>query len=166
MQRGLNLIKAMTPRRRTVKLICSSDLNTFALIMAFVVFLTLSVVMTFPAHSPHGTWGDYPRIHHPKVLGAWAWGANRSDAVIVSVTRDSRIYFGADAVSSAQLPARIRERLSSGSERRVYIRADARARYNTVKSVLDAIQSAGVEDISIFANESRDMPLLIMCARL
>jgi biopolymer transport protein ExbD len=151
--------RAMTPRRRTVRLICSGDLNTFALIMAFVVFLPLSVIMTFPAHSPHGTWPDAPRIHHPKVLGAWAWGgANRSDAVIVSVTRDSRIYFGADAVSSAQLPARIRERISSGSERRVYIQAHARARYDAVKSVLDAIQAAGVEDVSIFADESRDMP--------
>jgi biopolymer transport protein ExbD len=143
----------MTPRRRTAKLICGSDLHTFALITALVIFLPFSVVMTIPTASPYGTWGQLPKIHHPKVLGAWAWGANRDDAMIVTVTRDGRIYFSTDEISSSQLPVRIRERLGSGSERRVYIRADPRVRYDFVEPVLEAVQLAGVADVSIFANE-------------
>jgi biopolymer transport protein ExbD len=68
--------------------------------------------------------------------------------MIAAVTRDSHIYFGAEQVTSAELPTKIREHLSRGSERRVYIKADARARYGTVKEVLKATQSAGVEQVS------------------
>lgn len=144
----------MTPRRRTANLICGGHLHTFALVMALVIFLTFSVVMTCPTVSPYGNWGQLPRIRHAKVLGAWAWGANRDDAIIVTVTRDGRIYFRADHISSPELPARIRKNLAKGSERRVYLRADSRVRYDFVKPVLEAVQSAGVTDVSIFANES------------
>ena len=109
--------------------------------------------MTLPTASPQETWGGLPRIHHAKVLGAWAWGANRHDALIVTLTRDGRLYLKADQISPSQLAARIRESLSSGCERRVYLRADARVRYDAVKPVLEAVQLAGVADISIFAHE-------------
>jgi biopolymer transport protein ExbD len=71
-----------------------------------------------------------------------------------SDSRDGRIYFGSEEVTSAQLPAKIRERLSKGSERRMYIKADKRARYAAVKEVLEAMQSASVEQVSILADES------------
>lgn len=143
----------MTARRRKAKLICGGDPHTFALLMALVIFVPFSVVMKFPTGSPHGNWGDLPRIHHAKVLGAWAWGANRDDAMIVTVTRDGRVYFQTDEISSSQLPARIQGCLNGGSERRIYVRADARVRYDFVKPVLEAVQSAGVTDISIFASD-------------
>ena len=150
---GVLIYSDMTPHRRTAKLICGSDLHAFALVMALVIFLTFTVVMTLPTASPQGNWGWLPRIHHAKVLGAWAWGANRADAIIVAVTRDGRVYFRADEISSAQLSGKIRECLSSGSERRVYLRVDARVRYDFVKPVLDAVRSAGVTDVSIFSRE-------------
>lgn len=150
---GVLTHRYMTPRRRTAKLICGGDLHTFALLMALVIFLPFSVAMKFPTASPHGNWGDLPRIHHAKVLGAWAWGANRDDAMIVTVTRDGRIYFRTDEISSSQLPARIRECLNIGSERRIYLRADARVRYDYVRPVLEAVQSSGVGDVSIFASD-------------
>jgi len=89
-----------------------------------------------------------PKAHHTRVLGYLNWGANRDDAMIAAVARDSHIYFGAEQVTSAELPAKIRERLSRGSERRVYITTDGLAPYGTVKEVLKATQSAGVEQVS------------------
>ena len=102
--RGLQFIADMTLRRRTSKLICGGDLHDFALMTALVVLLTLSVVMTCPSAAPQGNWGRPPRIHHEKVLGAWTWGANRDDAMIVTVTRDGQIYFSSDRVSTSKLP--------------------------------------------------------------
>jgi biopolymer transport protein ExbD len=150
---GVLIHRDMTPRRRTAKLLCGGDLHTFALVMALVIFLPFSVVVKFPTASPHGNWGNFPRIRHAMVLGAWAWGANRDDAMIVTVTRDGRVYFRTDEISSSQLPARIRECLNSGSERRIYLRADARVRHGYVKPVLEAVQSSGVGDVSIFASD-------------
>ena len=154
---GSQLLAAMIPRRKTNRLICNSDLNAFAVIMTFVVFVALIVVMTTPDNSPH-TWGQLPIVRHPKIVGAWTWGANRSDAMIAVVTRDGKVYFDSDRVLPQELASRIQQCLRTGSERRVYLRADARVRYDAVKPVLEAIQSAGVEDISVLADESKGPP--------
>jgi len=74
--------------------------------------------------------------------------------MIAVVSRDGRIYFGLQEITSAELPAKIEEHLSKGSERRMYIKADKRARYGAVKAVLEALQSAGVEQVSILADEA------------
>jgi biopolymer transport protein ExbD len=74
--------------------------------------------------------------------------------MIALVSRDGRIYFGRQEITSAELPSKIEERLSKGAERRIYIKADRRARYGAVKAVLEAMQSAGVEQVSILADEA------------
>jgi len=52
--------------------------------------------------------------------------ANRDDAMLVSVVRDGKVFFRNDWTDPAELPARIRQCSTSGPERRVYIKADAR----------------------------------------
>src|ERR1700756_3419985 len=154
---GSHLLAAMNPRRRTNRPICNSDWNAFAVIMTFVVFVALIVVMATPDNRPY-TWGQLPRVHHPKIVDAWTWGANRSDAMIAVVARDGNVYFRSERVLPQELAPKIRQCLRTGSERRVYLRADARVRYEAVKSVLEAIQSAGVEDIFVLTDESKGPP--------
>ncbi len=89
------------------------------------------------------------------MIGSLTWGANSHNAMIAVVARDGRIYFGREQVSANELPAKIRERLNGGAERKVYIKADARARYGAVKAILKAMQSAGVENASFFVDELR-----------
>jgi biopolymer transport protein ExbD len=145
---GVSLDKQMVPRPHSGRPIFTCDLNAFSLITAVLVFAVLAVFLAFGGDYHHGMGPLLPKAHHTRVLGYLNWGANRDDAMIAAVTRDSRIYFGAEQVTSAELPAKIRGRLSRGSERRVYIKADALARYGTVKEVLKATQSAGVEQVS------------------
>jgi biopolymer transport protein ExbD len=145
---GVSLDKQMVSRPHLGRSIFTCDLNAFSLIMAVLIFAVLAVFLAFGGTYHHGIGPLLPKVHRTKVLGYLNWGANRDDAMIAAVTRDSRIYFGAEQVTSAALPAKIRERLSRGSERRVYIKADALARYGTVKEVLKAMQSAGVEKVS------------------
>lgn len=71
--------------------------------------------------------------------------ANREDAIVVAIMRDGKVFFGNELVTAEQLPEKIREWLSHYAERKVYIKADARARYGTVWTVLEAVRSAGVE---------------------
>ena len=123
--------------------------------MTFSVFAVLAVVMIATGTIPHQYMGpDLPQVHHARVVGYLGWGANRDDAMIAVVSRDGRIYFGLQEITSAELPAKIEEHLSKGSERRMYIKADKRARYGAVKAVLEALQSAGVEQVSILADEA------------
>jgi biopolymer transport protein ExbD len=74
--------------RRSPKLF--SDFNTlqFASMMSLVVFVILLVFMTFPVDH-HGGSVDLPKVLHPVSMP----GANRGDAMIVTITRDGKVYF-------------------------------------------------------------------------
>jgi biopolymer transport protein TolR len=82
-------------------------------------------------------------------------GALREDVMLVSVTRDGQIYFGSDRiVGSAELSAKIQDRLKDhGVERKVYINADMRARWGSMKLVLDAVRSSGIIRVAFLANQ-------------
>ena len=54
-------------------------------------------------------------------------GANREDAMIVAVSRGGKIYFGQSQVEVSDIPKQIRDYVEAGSEKKVYVRADARA---------------------------------------
>jgi biopolymer transport protein ExbD/biopolymer transport protein TolR len=71
--------------------------------------------------------------------------AEQEDALIVSVTDDGSVYFGVDPISPAALAEKVRDCLSNRTERKLYIKADARSPYANVVKVLDAMDTAGVE---------------------
>lgn len=127
-----------------------SDFNTpqFASVMGIIIFVVLTIFMTVP--TPHGGIGlDLPRVLHPVSMP----NASREDAMVVSVTRDNKIYFGVERVSPTDLPQRIACRLKDRDiERKVYIKADARARWAGVKQVLEAVHSAGILRVAFWTD--------------
>jgi len=75
-------------------------------------------------------------------------GAAREDAMCINIKRDGRIYFGYLNISRDDLPDLIREGLRNGAEKKVYVSADARAKYGEVLKVLDEVHLAGVKEVS------------------
>jgi len=74
-------------------------------------------------------------------------GALREDAMCINIQSDGTIYFGYHRIWRAELPDLIREGLRNGTEKKVYISADARGRYGRVIEVLDEVRLAGVEKV-------------------
>ena len=114
--------------------------------------LTLLVIfMLVPAVTPphHGWNVDLPQSRYasPKPRAA------REDAQIVSVMRDGQIYYRNMRVRADDLPEKIRESVKEGADRKIYIRADARARYFAVKQVLTDIRQAGIENVCFFVEK-------------
>ncbi len=131
-----------------MKLFCNIDASA----LAAVGFVLLVVMMIVSPGSHHGIGPDLPRAFRPVSMA----GAKREDAMVISVLRDGTVYFGADKVSACQVRAKILDRLKDRSvERRVYIRADARVWYRTVKDVLDGVRSAGIERVAFLADQRR-----------
>jgi biopolymer transport protein TolR len=119
-----------------------SDFNTLqvASVMAMVVFITLLVFMTLPTPH-HGVSVDLPKVSHPISMP----GALREDMMKVFILRDGKVYLGGDRIDVINLPAKVQDRLKDrGVERKVYVVADTRAQWGTVKTVLDQIRSAGI----------------------
>jgi len=81
--------------------------------------------------------------------------ALREDAITVAVARDGRLYFGRTRVEADELPALIRRAYLQGAERKVYLKADARAKYADVELAIDSIRQSGVQDVALLVEEAR-----------
>jgi biopolymer transport protein ExbD len=83
-------------------------------------------------------------------------GANREDALQIVLLQDGKLFFGPDQVNADYLTHKIVDRLKDRSfERKVYLTVDKRAKYGTVKRVLDEIRSAGVEKVGFLAYQQQ-----------
>jgi biopolymer transport protein ExbD/biopolymer transport protein TolR len=85
-------------------------------------------------------------------------GADREDALVVAITRDGKVWFDGDQVTFENLPGAIRQRASTGAERRVYIRADMRARYGGVARILACVRAAGIERVAFIVDKPTPPP--------
>ena len=79
--------------------------------------------------------------------------ANKEDAVIIAVTRDSKIYLGQDQTSLESLGSQVKDRLENKPTKIVYFRADARAHYGSVEDAIDAVRTAGVEEVGLLTEQ-------------
>lgn len=74
---------------------------------------------------------------------------------MIAVMRDGTLYFGTDKITGDQISDRLKDGIQKGAERKVYIKADARAKYASVVEVIDAVGDAGITQIG-FLMEKRD----------
>ena len=75
--------------------------------------------------------------------------ADKDNAIIVAITRDGNTYLGNQEISLNQITDQVKTMLSNRLDKTVYIRADARAKYGDVVKAVDAVRSAGVEDLGL-----------------
>jgi biopolymer transport protein TolR len=136
--------------RKPAGLIRSTQLSTLAPMMALLAAIAVMSGMIVP-QPYHGVSTDLPKIMWPISLPH----SMREDAMIVTIMRNGDVFFRNDRVSPDRLAEAIRVQVLRGSERKVYIRADARALYRSVKQVLDAIQEAGLMNVSFLVDRRR-----------
>lgn len=75
--------------------------------------------------------------------------------MIVMIMRNGDVFFRNDRVWPERLAYALRAKVDGGSERKVYIRADARTLYRNVKQVLDAVHESGLVDVSFLVDQRR-----------
>jgi biopolymer transport protein ExbD len=81
--------------------------------------------------------------------------ASKQDAVTIAVTRDSKVYLGQDQTTLADLGGKVADLLQNKTDKTVYFRADARAHYGTVEDAIDAVRTAGVEEIGLLTENKQ-----------
>jgi biopolymer transport protein ExbD len=79
--------------------------------------------------------------------------ASKEDAEVVAITRDSKVFLGQNEVSLDQLGTDVQNDLQNKTNKTVYFRADARAHYGTVMDAIDAVRTAGVEEIGLLTDQ-------------
>ena len=79
--------------------------------------------------------------------------AEHEDSVVVAVTRDGKVYLGANQIASADLGPRITDMLQNKTNKEVYLRADARSNYGVVMDVIDNIRTSGVDTLGVLTEQ-------------
>jgi biopolymer transport protein ExbD len=79
-------------------------------------------------------------------------GALKDDAMRVAITPSGDIYFGLQRVELYGLHEHIETEVQNGTERKVYLSVDDRAKYSVVKMVRREVRLAGIENVSFLTN--------------
>ncbi len=117
--------------------------------MCDVMLVLLIIFMVITPMLQKGQSVDMARVNNPTPMP----DADKEDALLVAVMRDGTIFFGTDKVSADQLATKVRDRLANKVDKRVFIKADARAKYGSVVDVVDNIRSAGVDDVGLLTEQ-------------
>lgn len=75
--------------------------------------------------------------------------ADTRDALVVALTADGTVYLRADQLPTSALAVRVRSALSTRRDKTLYIKADARVPYARLVEVIDALQTSGVNGLTL-----------------
>ncbi len=80
--------------------------------------------------------------------------ADKEDALLVSITRDGKVYFGTEQITTTDnLTTKVKDRLANKPDKRVYVKADMRTRFGGVVQVVDSVRAAGVDDLGLLTDQ-------------
>ncbi len=131
------------------KLNVTSDINVTPMVDVMLVLLVIFMVVTPMLQK--GVSVDLAQTDNPVRMV----DADKEDALLIGVMRDGTIFFGSDKVSPDQLTEKMKDRLASRTDKRVFIKADARAKYGNVVEVVDNIRSAGVDQVGLLTEQRK-----------
>src|SRR5215471_1172007 len=115
----------------------NSDINVTPMVDVMLVLLIIFMVVTPMLQK--GITVDLAQVNNPEQMP----DADKEDALLVAVMRDGRVFFGNDQIAPDQLTNKIKDRIATRADKRVFVRADARAKFGAVVQVVDNVRSAG-----------------------
>ena len=116
--------------------------------MADIMLVLLIIFMVITPMLQKGVSVDLVRTQNPRNMP----DADREDAVVVAVTRDGKIFLGSDATQLGDLVTKVQEQIANRVDKTVYIKSDARAKYERAVTVVDEVRSAGVDQLGLLTD--------------
>jgi len=127
-----------------------NDINVTPMVDVMLVLLIIFMVIT-PMLS-HGVTVDLVRTHNPIPMAA----ADKSDAIVVAVMHDGKTYLNTTQMPAEDLPPKVKDMLTNRLDRTVFVKADARARYEKVVEVVDNLRAAGVDQLGLITEQIQE----------
>ena len=127
----------------------SSDINVTPMVDVMLVLLIIFMVIT--PMLQHGVSVELAKVNNPEQMP----DADKEDALLVAVMRDGTVYFGSDKLPVDQLTGKVKDRLANRVDKRVYVKADARAKFGAVVQVVDNVRSAGVDELGLLTDQKK-----------
>jgi biopolymer transport protein TolR len=127
----------------------NSDINVTPMVDVMLVLLIIFMVVT--PMLQHGVSVDMAKVNNPEQMP----DADKEDALLVAVMKDGRVFFGTDLIQVADLTQKIKDRLANRTDKRVFIKADARAKFGSVVEVVDNVRAAGVDQLGLLTDQKK-----------
>jgi biopolymer transport protein ExbD len=127
----------------------NSNINVTPMVDVMLVLLIIFMVITPMLQK--GISVDMAKTNNPTQMP----DAEKEDALLVAVTRDGKTFFGSDQIAPDQLTNKIKDKLASRTDKRVFVRADARAKYGAVAEVVDNVRAAGVDQLGLLTEQRK-----------
>ena len=121
----------------------SSNINVTPMVDVMLVLLIIFMVITPMLQNKVAV--DMAKVENTKNMP----DADKEDAIVVAITRDGGVYLGQNKTSLDQLGVQVREKLADKPGKTIYVRADARAQYLAVENAIDAVRTAGVDNVGL-----------------
>jgi len=127
----------------------NSNINVTPMVDVMLVLLIIFMVITPMLQK--GVSVDLAKTNNPIQMP----DAENEDALLVAVTRDGKVFFVSDQIAPDQLTNKIKDKLASRTDKRVFVRADARAKYGAVAEVVDNVRAAGVDQLGLLTEQRK-----------
>jgi biopolymer transport protein ExbD/biopolymer transport protein TolR len=127
----------------------NSDINVTPMVDVMLVLLIIFMVVTPMLQK--GVSVDMAKVNSPEQMP----DADKEDALLVAVQRDGTVFFGTDKTPVDQLTQKIKDRLANKTDKRVFLKADARAKYGSVVEVVDNVRAAGVDQLGLLTDQKK-----------
>jgi biopolymer transport protein ExbD/biopolymer transport protein TolR len=115
-----------------------------------VVLVLLIIFMITAPILQSGIQVDLPKTQTVKEI--------QGGRVVVTIDRAQLIYLGDNAVNIHELGAKARSQMHDPSHEPVYLRADETVPFGIVASVLDTLQQAGIQNVSVVTEPLTERP--------
>ena len=126
-----------------------SDINVTPMVDVMLVLLIIFMVIT--PMLTKGQTVEMVRTNHPIAMK----DADKEDAILVAITRNGQLFLspGNSRITADDLPNKVRDLLTNKLDKTVYIKSDARAKYESVMDVVDNLRAAGVDQLGLLTEQ-------------
>jgi biopolymer transport protein TolR len=131
----------------------NSDINVTPMVDVMLVLLIIFMVITPMLQK--GVSVDLAMVNNPTTMP----DADKEDALLVAINREGKVFFGTDPIAVDQLTQKVKDRLSAKTDKRVFIKADARAHFGWVVEVVDNVRAAGVDQLGLLTEQRKQSNL-------
>jgi biopolymer transport protein TolR len=71
------------------------------------------------------------------------------ERMVISIDRQQRVFLGNDAININDIGPRLRQKLLDPTRQSIFLRADEEVPFGAFATVMDAVKSAGITNVSI-----------------
>jgi biopolymer transport protein TolR len=125
----------------------NSNINVTPMVDVMLVLLIIFMVITPMLQNKVAV--DMAKVDNPTPMP----DADKEDAIVVAITRDGGVFLGQNKIATSELGNTVREKLADRPSQTIFIRADARAQFRAVEDAIDAVRTAGVDEVGLLTNK-------------